>query len=277
MLTTAIKQGIDPDTTYYDGTSPKDLSAVCGCGTWAPHNAEPGGGTMSLRDATINSVNVVFAQLGLDVGPENFAQTAYQMGITSPLGVDGNGQPCKSGSGCFIPPADALGGLTEGITPLEQADGYATLASGGIHHDPTAIAKVVFPNGDVQTAGSDPGNRVLSPGVAYDVTNVLQGVITSGTGTPASIGCTDGMAGKTGTSEGESDAWFAGYTPIYSTAVWVGHPNSRDYTGFGGPTAGPIWANYMTAAQGNAPRSRCPASCPRSRRSSATSPRRPRP
>jgi len=249
VLTTAIKQGIDPDSTYYDGTSPKNLSSVCGCGTWIPANAEPGGGTMNLRDATVNSVNVVFAQLGLDVGPENFAQTAYSMGITEPLGVDANGQPCKSGSGCFIPPADAIGGLTTGVTPLEQADAYATLANGGVHHDPTAIAKVVFPDGHIDTAGSDPGNRVLSPGVAYDVTNVLEGVITSGTGTPASIGCTGGMAGKTGTSEGESDAWFVGYTPLYSTAVWVGHPNSRLLTGFGGPTAGPIWQNYMSAAQ----------------------------
>jgi penicillin-binding protein 1A len=207
---------------------------------------------MNLVDATINSVNVVFAQLGLDVGPDNFAKTAYQMGITSPLGIisnpDGSTSPCKSGPSCSIPPADAIGGLSEGITPLEHADAYATLASGGVHHDATAIGKVVFPNGDVDQTNSDSGNRVLTPGQAYTVTHILEQVITSGTGVPASIGCSTGSAGKTGTSEGLSDAWFAGYTPRYSTAVWVGHPNSRDYTGFGGPTAGPIWANYMSAA-----------------------------
>jgi penicillin-binding protein 1A len=205
---------------------------------------------MNLVDATINSVNAVYAQLGLDVGPDNFAQTAYQMGITSPLGVTPSQAPCKTtGPNCFIPPADAIGGLSEGITPLEQADGYATLASGGVHHDATALGKVIFPNGNVDTPDQG-GNRVLTPGQAYDVTKILEQVITSGTGTPANIGCYNGMAGKTGTSEGLSDAWFAGYTPQYSTAVWVGHPNSRDFTGFGGPTAGPIWRQYMTAAQG---------------------------
>jgi penicillin-binding protein 1A len=75
-------------------------------------------------------------------------------------------------------------------------------------------------------------------------------VITSGTGAGyTSIGCAS-EAGKTGTSEGLSDAWFVGYTPMYSTAVWTGHPLSRDYTGFGGPTSGPIWRSYMEAAQG---------------------------
>jgi penicillin-binding protein 1A len=95
------------------------------------------------------------------------------------------------------------------------------------------------------------------------VTNVLEGVITGGTGTPASIGCYDGMAGKTGTSEDLSDAWFVGYTPEYSTAVWTGHPNSREYTGFGGPTSGPIWQHYMSEAQnGNCPTFQVPSVLP---------------
>jgi len=263
VLTTAVKQGIDPDTTYYDGNSPKTLD---NSGTpWTVSNSgdEQGGSSESLRTATVESTNVVFAQLGLDVGPENFAQTAYQMGITSPLGVDSNGSPCKSGPNCFIPPADAIGGLTEGITPLEHADAYATLASGGVHHDPTAIGKVVFPNGDIDTAGQSQGNRVLTPGQAYTVTDILKGVITSGTGAGYTyMGCPS-EAGKTGTTEGESDAWFVGYTPLYSTAVWVGHPNSRDLTGFGGPTAGPIWRQYMSAAQGtNCPDFPVPSTLP---------------
>ena len=91
---------------------------------------------------------------------------------------------------------------------------------------------------------------MLTEGEAYDVTKLLEGVITQGTGAGyTSIGCA-GEAGKTGTSEGESDAWFVGYTPLFSTAVWVGHPESRDPTGFGGPTAGPIWRSFMSAAQG---------------------------
>ena len=250
-LTTAIKQGIDPDTTYYNGSSPITLTTPGGS-PWTVNNAEPGGGVTPLTQATWESVNVVFAQLGLDVGPENIAKTAYEMGITSPLGVKGARDiPCKLGPNCFIPPADVIGGLSVGVTPLEQADAYATLANGGVHHDATAIDRVVFPGGKVDEPSASEGKRVLTAGQAYEVTKVLEGVITSGTGAGyTSIGCT-GEAGKTGTSEGLSDAWFVGYTPLYSTAVWTGHPLSRDYTGFGGPTSGPIWRSYMEAAQGS--------------------------
>jgi penicillin-binding protein 1A len=206
---------------------------------------------MPLTQATWESVNVVFAQLGLDVGLDNIASTAYDMGITSPLGIkDAGSTPCKEGPRCFIPPADAIGGLSVGVTPLEQADAYATLADGGVHHSATAIGKVVFPGGKVDEPSAGDGNRVMTAGQAYDVTKVLEGVITSGTGAGyTSIGCSS-EAGKTGTSEGLSDAWFVGYTPLYSTAVWTGHPLSRDSTGFGGPTSGPIWRSFMEAAQG---------------------------
>jgi penicillin-binding protein 1A len=249
-LTTAIKQGVDPDSTYYNGTSPITLT-IPGGSSWTVNNAEPGGGTMALTQATWESVNVVFAQLGLDVGPANIAKTAYQMGITSPLGVKGTRDtPCKVGPHCFIPPADAIGGLSVGVTPLEQADAYATLANGGVHHDATSIDRVVFPGGKIDEPSAGDGKRVLTPGEAYEVTKVLEGVITSGTGAGyTSMGC-QAEAGKTGTSEGLSDAWFVGYTPLYSTAVWTGHPLSRDYTGYGGPTSGPIWRSYMEAAQG---------------------------
>ncbi len=247
VLTTAIKQGVDPDTTYYNGTSPMTLD-IPGGGTWTVNNAEEGGGTMSLTSATWASVNVIFAQLDLDVGPENVTQTAHEMGIEADL---------------ESVPAEAIGGLREGVTPLEQADGYATLASGGIHHDPTAIARVEFPNGKVDEPDPESGDRVLTEGQAYEVTRILEGVITSGTGSGYTyMGC-PAEAGKTGTSEGLSDAWFVGYTPLYSTAVWVGHPQSREETGFGGPTAGPIWRSFMeAAAAGNCPEFAEPSSLP---------------
>src|SRR6266545_472574 len=261
-LTAAIKQGIDPDSTYYDGSSPATLDNDGS--PWTVNNAEPGGGTMPLTEATWDSVNVIFAKLGLDVGPENIARTAYEMGITSPLGIKGSREiPCKLGPNCFIPPADAIGGLSVGVTPLEQANAYATLANGGVHHNATAIDRVVFPGGKVDEPGSNDGKRVLTPGQAYEVTKVLEGVITSGTGAGyTSIGCSS-EAGKTGTSEGLSDAWFVGYTPMFSTAVWTGHPLSRDYTGFGGPTSGPIWRSFMEAAQGgDCPEFEVPSSLP---------------
>jgi penicillin-binding protein 1A len=247
VLTTAIKQGIDPYTTYYNGTSPVTLD-VPGGGTWTVHNAEPGGGVMPLSAATWDSVNAIFAQLDLDVGPENVTHTAHQMGIEAPL---------------ESVPAEGIGGLAIGVTPLEMADAYATLANGGIHHSPTAIGRVEFPDGNVDETGTDSGDRVLAEGQAYEVTKLLEGVITQGTGAGYTyMGCSS-EAGKTGTSEGLSDAWFVGYTPLYSTAVWVGHPQSREYTGFGGPTAGPIWRSFMEAAAGgNCPEFEVPSSLP---------------
>jgi penicillin-binding protein 1A len=247
VLTTAIKQGVDPASTYYSGASPMTLD-LPGGGIWTVNNAEPGGGTMSLEAATWDSVNVIFAQLDLDVGPENVTQTAHEMGIEAPL---------------ESVPAEAIGGLAVGVTPLEQADGYATLASGGIHHDPTAISRVEFPNGKVEETDPDSGERVLTEGQAYEVTRILEGVITQGTGAGYTyMGC-GAEAGKTGTSEDLSDAWFVGYTPLYSTAVWVGHPQSREATGFGGPTAGPIWRSFMeSAVAGNCPEFLEPSSLP---------------
>jgi penicillin-binding protein 1A len=247
VLTTAVKQGIDPASTYYDGTSPITLS-LPGGGTWTVHNAEQGGGVMSLDEATWESVNVVFAQLDLDVGSENVTETAKEMGIEAPL---------------QSVPAEGIGGLAYGVSPLEMADAYATLANGGVHHSPTAVSRVEFPDGKVDQIAGDSGERVLTPGQAYDVTKILEGVITQGTGAGYTyMGC-GSEAGKTGTSEEESDAWFVGFTPMFSTAVWVGHPTSREYTGFGGPTAGPIWRDYMEKAQGGeCPEFESPTSLP---------------
>jgi penicillin-binding protein 1A len=249
VLAAAIKQGIDPDSTYYSGTSPMTLETPGG-GTWTVNNAEAGGGTMSLASATWHSVNVIFAQLDLDVGPENVTEMAEEMGIEAPL---------------ESVPAESIGGLAIGVTPLEMAVGYATLASGGIHHDPTAVSRVEFPGpeGKVEETDPDSGERVLTEGQAYEVTRLLEGVITQGTGAGYTyMGCT-AAAGKTGTSEELSDAWFVGYTPLYSTAVWVGHPQSREATGYGGPTAGPIWRSFMeSAVAGDCPEFPQPATLP---------------
>jgi penicillin-binding protein 1A len=248
VLATAIRQGVDPDSTYYDGSSPKTLEIPGGGPDWVVNNSEPGGGTMSLDSATWHSVNVIFAQLDLDVGPEEVTKTAEEMGITSPL---------------ESVPAEGIGGLAVGVTPLEMADAYATLANGGVHHDATAIDRVEFPDGKVDETDPDSGERVMTEGEAYEVTRILEGVITQGTGAGYTyMGCS-AAAGKTGTSEDLSDAWFVGYTPLYSTAVWVGHPQSREATGYGGPTAGPIWRYYMeSAVAGNCPEFPQPASLP---------------
>jgi penicillin-binding protein 1A len=249
VLAAAVKEGIDPASTYYSGASPMTLE-IPGGGTWTVNNSEgDGGSTMSLESATWSSVNTIFAQLDIDVGPEDVTEMARELGIEAEL---------------QSVPAEGLGGLGYGVTPLEMANAYATIANGGVHHDATAVSRVVFPKeGKVDNFEKDPGKRVLTEGQAYEVTRILEGVITQGTGAGyTSMGCSD-AAGKTGTSEELSDAWFVGYTPLFSTAVWVGHPTSREYTGYGGPTAGPIWANFMSSAhEGECPEFETPSSLP---------------
>jgi penicillin-binding protein 1A len=249
VLAAAVKEGIDPGSTYYSGASPMTLE-IPGGGTWTVNNSEgDGGSTMSLESATWASVNTIFAQLDIDVGPEDVTEMARELGIEAEL---------------QSVPAEGLGGLGYGVTPLEMATAYATIANGGVHHDATAVSRVEFPKeGKVDNFEKDPGERVLTEGQAYEVTRILEGVITQGTGAGYTyMGCSD-AAGKTGTSEELSDAWFVGYTPLFSTAVWVGHPTTREYTGYGGPTAGPIWANFMSSAhEGECPEFEAPSSLP---------------
>ncbi len=242
VLTTAIKQGIDPYTTFYT-SKPLDLN-LPRWGHWEVHTADQGyQGTVNLKQATVTSDNTIFAQLDLDVGPAAVAQTAKSMGITSKL--DGI-------------PAEGIGGLRIGVSPLELSDAYATLASGGIHRDPVAIAKVTFPGGRVEEPQKPDPERVLSAPVAWEVTRLLHDNITEGTGTAAYTGC-PGQAGKTGTTDEYTDAWFAGYQPNLATAVWVGYPESNEVSMtsvhgmivFGGTFPADIW--HTLYAEGGVP------------------------
>jgi penicillin-binding protein 1A len=224
----------DPNQTYYTskllpaGWLPVDP-------TWSVHTAElTYQGTINITKATIVSDNTVFAQLAADIGWDKLDATAHAMGITSAL--DGN-------------PSEVIGGLRVGVTTLQMADAYSTLANGGDHVAPTILSKVVFPDGSSMDLGTPSRNQVFSNGETYAATKVLQGVIQSGTGTAANYGCP--AAGKTGTSENLANAWFVGYTPQLSTAVWVGYPQGNigmGANGFGGTLAAPIWHDYMQAA-----------------------------
>ncbi len=223
----------DPNQTYYTskflapGWLPIDP-------TWSVHTAEESyQGVISVTKATTVSDNTVYAQLAADLGWAKLDATAHAMGITSEL--TGN-------------PAEVIGGLSDCCTMLEMADAYATLANGGTHVPTTVISKVVFPNGKVDDLGDPAGNRVFSDGEAYEGTQVLKTVVQSGTGTSANYGCP--VAGKTGTAENYDNAWFVGYSPKISTAVWVGYPQGNLYmpNGFGGTLAAPIWKQFMEAA-----------------------------
>jgi penicillin-binding protein 1A len=223
----------DPDQTFYTsqflpaGWLPADP-------TWSVHTAEETyQGTISIAHATTVSDNTVFAQLAADLGWQKLDQTAYAMGITSHLDAY---------------PSEVLGGLKEGVTPLEMADADVTLANGGSHVAPTIIDHVTFPDGSALNLGNPSRKQVFSQAETYKATQVLKTVIQSGTGTAADFGCP--AAGKTGTANNMDNAWFVGYTPRLSTAVWVGYPqgNVPMPDGFGGALAAPIWHDFMQQA-----------------------------
>lgn len=233
-LAAAINEGMDPNTTYYE-SKPLNIDDPT-YGHWEVSTyADSYSGTMSVAAATLVSDNTVFAQLALDVGPDKVAEMAKALGIKTHL--DGY-------------PAESLGGLKIGVSPLEMAGAYSTLAAGGLRRDPTAIRKVVFPDGDEDRPGSAKPVRVMSGPAAYEVTKILNGNITGGTGTGAYTGCS-GQAGKTGTTDNFTDAWFVGYQPNLATATWVGYPESNSIsTGLaGGTTPASIWNSfYINAA-----------------------------
>ena len=240
VLTTAIKQGIDPYSTYYTSQH-LDLD-LPEWGHWEVSTADEGYlGRVNLQQATVASDNTVFAQLDLDVGPRQVKATAKSMGIESPL--DGI-------------PAEGIGGLRIGVSPLEMADAYATLAAGGIHRKPIAIERVVFPGGRTDEPEKPQPQRVVPEAVAYEVWRLLHDNITEGTGTAAYTGCA-GQGGKTGTTDNYTDAWFAGFQPNLATAVWVGYPESNEIemtsvhgtTVFGGTFPADIWHSLYANAE----------------------------
>jgi penicillin-binding protein 1A len=150
-------------------------------------------------------------------------------------------------------PAEGLGGLRIGVSPLEMSVAYATLASGGIRHKPVAITRVKFPDGKSDNLGEVKGKRVMTDGQAMEVTKVLKMNMQSGTGVNADYGCP--AAGKTGTTDNFTDAWFVGYEPRLTTAVWVGYPNAlvemRSVHGIsvaGATFPSQIWHDFMQVA-----------------------------
>ncbi len=231
VLATAVEQGMDPYSTYYNSTSP--IIIPMGYQTpWTVHGDGPGG-PESVAAATTISDNVVFAQLSVDVGPANTVVTAHKMGITSTLQAV---------------PSITLG--TSGVTPLEMADAYATLASGGIHHPPQAILRVVLPDGKVDWRPKTSGHRAIPAGVASVVTQCLESVASSGTGSPSGTNFPYPRAGKTGTTENGWDVWYCGYTTQLSAAVWMGDPvkNSPMDGAYGGTYCAPMWAKFFASA-----------------------------
>jgi membrane peptidoglycan carboxypeptidase len=207
------------------------------------HNAEGAGdsGYMDLWTATQNSVNVVFAQLALDVGPQEIVEVANRMGISAPL--------------------DAVPSITLGVEEVsttDMASAYATLANDGVHCEPFAIARILEPGRHRLYQHRQRCRQVIDADIAHQVTAMLQRVVSGGTGSAAAIGRP--VAGKTGTAQDHTNVYFAGYTPQVATAVWVGYPSGQiamdrfyPFSPYGGTIAAPIWGDYMRSITAQMP------------------------
>lgn len=232
---TAMEHDMTPDTIMED----KKVEY----GGWSPHNDDNSyQGRMPLWKALALSVNTVAVQLADKVGPSNVIANAKKLGITT-LVEDGSSNDDNLASA-------ALGGLTKGVTPLEMAAAYGAFANKGVYIKPTAIVKILDRNGNVLEDNSSDVQKtqVMSEKMAYEMTSMLEGVITRGTGTAASIGRP--AAGKTGTTDDNHDAWFIGYTPDIVTAVWIGDDTGSQSLGeiYGGTVPAQIWHDYMASA-----------------------------
>jgi penicillin-binding protein 1A len=244
VLTAAIADGINPETTTYISApfryQPDPLQEPWEVSTYDGSYY----GTSTVESATLRSDNSVFAQLTLDVGVGKVSGMARRLGIRTPL-----------------PPYPSLGLGAASVSPLEMASAYATLAAGGIYSKPMAIRKVVLPDGKVDTRGGwgkPERQRVVSDGVAYEVTRILEQNMLAGTGTGAYFGRP--AAGKTGTTDNHADAWFCGYTPNLQTTVWVGYPRGQipmlSVHGIrvaGGTFPAEIWRRFMEKALAYSP------------------------
>jgi membrane peptidoglycan carboxypeptidase len=247
VLAAALREGVSPESVYVS----EDLDLSGGEGEYVIRNYDyTERGEISLYDAMAESDNTVFVRLGMDpmVGMENVVETARRMGVESSLDPG---------------PATAIGGgPATGVSPLEMASAYSTFAGGGIHREAYAVEKVDL----VGFGESEPvfdhtlvGQRVMSGNAAAAATDTMRAVVEYGTASrfhdlDSEIGRPS--VGKTGTTDDYVDAWYVGYTPGLSTAVWVGYPEgNRSMVGVhgleeaGGETLPlDLWSLYMRRA-----------------------------
>jgi len=235
-LIEALRQGISPEKTYesgpkilpYPGRPDSDFRVANYEGSYL--------GVASVATAIARSDNSIFAELGLEVGTENIARLAKDMGIRTPLSTN---------------PSMTLGGLEQGVTPLEMAFAYSTIANGGKRVSGSLASSPLGPVGVERIEGLPKGtpgdekenkrrsDRVYPEKVGEQAKILLGGVVSGGTGTKAALG--EFTAGKTGTTENYGDAWFCGFTEKITTCVWVGYPDKLKpmLTEYGGnPVAG---------------------------------------
>ena len=239
VAATAMEEGISLNTHYSAG--PASFLLPDGS-TWTVRNSEgTSGGTLPLNEAMVRSVNGVYARLTLDLSAARVAQQARYMGVRSRL-------PAY--------PSIGLGGME--VSALDMASAYATLANNGTAIEPTTIDHIELSTGQILRPKQRIIPQAVAPGNAYLLTKVLEQVVIRGTGKAAAIGRP--VAGKTGTTNNYTDAWFVGYTPQLAVAVWVGYPQGlipmlsvHGIRVFGGTFPALIFKEFMTVAHENRP------------------------
>jgi penicillin-binding protein 1A len=234
--TAAIDSGMPASTVIDD--SP--ISYPMGDGTqWSPSDDDHRYlGPITLREALALSRNIVAVKLADRVGLDRIIDYAHRMGVTAPLEAN---------------LSLALG--SSGVSVLDQASGYSTLANQGLHIDPTPFRLVKDSLGTIVLDDRFPAaNDVVSAGTAYIMTSMFEDVIKHGTGYPNAI-IGRPAAGKTGTTSDFRDAWFIGYTPDLVAAVWLGNDDySQMVESYGGNVPARIWARFMKAALAGTPK-----------------------
>lgn len=238
-LAAAFERGYRPESSV---PAPA-IYTVPGCdgeGCQIKNSEGSGYGSASLRVATSSSINTAYASLAYEIGVPAVAEMSHRLGVRS-----------------ITPDRDYGLSLTLGayeVSALDMASAYGAFANKGIRQNVTGVVRVTDKTGQViEDNSSRPGTRVLSEAVASNVTDVLKGVITGGTGRNANIGRP--AAGKTGTTDDYHDAWFVGFTPQLSAAVWMGHRDEvRSLGGVSGGSHPAIaWGQFMRQALNDQP------------------------
>ncbi len=235
VLAEALRQGF-PEGMTLSASSPQEYQLPGELWTVSNYGGASYG-DLDLRQATYQSANTFYAQLVQLVGFDNAVSLARELGVN--IGAAFGGPE-------FRGPSLVLGGLRYGVTPLEMASAYGTFANNGEYVKPYLIDNVVRDKRVILKHESR-SRQVLPSAVNATLVDILEGNVQSGTGTAAAISGWP-VAGKTGTTQNQWDAWFVGFTPIMSTAVWVGYPEGQIVMpgATGGGFAAPLWQDYMS-------------------------------
>ncbi len=201
-------------------------------------------GLRTVREAVEQSMNVPAVIISERLGVATSVEYLKKMGITTII---------ESGPRSdMFPSALALGGMTRGISPLELTSAYGSIANEGIHIKPQSFTKVTDRNGNVILENKPLKNYVVDPKVAFIMTDMMKSAVQAGTGRRARLENNMPVAGKTGTTSDNYDAWFVGYTPYYVGGVWIGNDLQIDL-GTGSRLSTELWNKIMTQVHKDLP------------------------